>query len=151
MSPDQLFSFGPYRVDPARGQLWRSTQAVKITPKAMAVLCVFLTRPGQVVTKEEIFQTVWPQTVVSDAALTVCIQELRRVLREDARQPRYLETVHRRGFRFIAPLTAAPPVSGSRFQVSSAQSAVRFDLDLPLAMQSIWWTGQQSCNTYTAG
>src|SRR6266540_1687591 len=105
MSSDQLFSFGPYRVDPARGQLWRGTQTVKLTPKTMAVLCVFLTRPGQVVTKEDLFQTVWPQTVVSDAALTVCIQELRRVLREDARRPRYLETVHRRGYRFIAPIT----------------------------------------------
>ncbi len=53
------------------------------------------------VTKEELFRAVWPETAVSDAALTTCIQELRRALVDDARQPRYIETVHRRGFRFL--------------------------------------------------
>jgi len=53
-----------------------------------------------------------------------CIQELRRALRDDARAPRYIETVHRRGFRFIAPIVTAPPVSGSKFQVSSSQSTI---------------------------
>src|SRR5207244_8776918 len=63
-------------------------------------------------------------TVVSDAALTVCIQELRRVLREDARRPRYLETVHRRGYRFIAPLATTQPVQSSKFKVTSSKSAL---------------------------
>ena len=70
----------------AHGQLWRGTQAVKLTPKALAVLCYLVNRAGQVVSKEDLFQSVWADTVVSDAALTVCIQELRRVLRDDATQ-----------------------------------------------------------------
>src|SRR5207245_3128582 len=93
------------------------TQEVKVTPKAFSVLRLFLARPGQVVTKDELLRTVWPGTAVSDAALTSCIKELRQALRDDARKPRYLETVHRWGFRFIAPLTAAPLVASAKLQV----------------------------------
>ena len=56
------------------------------------------------VTKEELFTAVWPDTVVSDAALTSCIQEVRQALRDNSRSPRYLKTVHRRGFQFIGLL-----------------------------------------------
>src|SRR5215813_7690305 len=118
MQAEQRLSFGPYQLDSAHGQLWRGKQAVKLTPKALAVLRHLVERPGQVVTKEELFGAAWPDTVVSEAALTYCIRELRHALRDDARIPRYIETVHRRGFRFIAPLspqnsaprTPSPPV-----------------------------------------
>ncbi len=95
---------------------------MKLAPKALAVLRQLVQQAGQVVSKEELFQTVWADTVVSDAALTFCIQELRRALRDDAKEPRYIETVHRRGFRFIAPLTTAPPVSSFKFQVSNSRT-----------------------------
>jgi len=106
MQAEQLLSFGPYQLAPGNGQLWKGTQAVKLTPKSLAVLCYLVDREGQVVTKEELFQAVWADTVVSDAALTVCIQELRRVLRDDAYNAHYIETVHRRGFRFIAKIVS---------------------------------------------
>ena len=121
---EQVFSFGPYQFDRIEGQLWRGTQSVKITPKALAVLRVFASRPGQVVTKEELLQGVWAGTAVSDTALTSCIKELRRALRDDARQPRYLETVHRRGYRFIVPLSTASPVPSLKSQVQSPRSKV---------------------------
>ena len=97
MQTKQELRFGPYRLDLEHGQLWRGTQGVKLTPKALAVLRQLVQQAGQVVSKEELFQTVWADTVVSDAALTFCIQELRRALRDDAKEPRYIETVHRRG------------------------------------------------------
>ncbi len=75
---------------------------VRVTPKSLALLRALAERPGQVVTKEELFRIVWPDTAVSDAALTSCIMELRQALQDDARRPRYIETVHRRGFRFLA-------------------------------------------------
>src|SRR6266576_5960198 len=53
-------------------------------------------------TKDEIFRAVWRDTAVSDSALTSCIQELRHVLQDDARLPRFVETLHRRGYRFVA-------------------------------------------------
>ena len=56
---------------------------------------------GEPVSKEDLFATVWSGTAVSDDALTSCIQELRRALEDDARQPRFIETRHRRGYRFV--------------------------------------------------
>src|SRR5215470_8166240 len=111
MPGGQILSFGPYRLDTEKEQLWRESQPVRLTPKAFQVLCYVVARPGQLVTKEELFRVVWAGTVVSDAALTTCIQEIRRALQDNARHPHYLETVPRRGFRFIASVAAsAAPV-----------------------------------------
>ena len=79
---------------------------VRLTPKALALLSFLAGRPGEVVTKDELFAAVWPKTEVGDAALVTCIQELRKALRDNARRPRYIETLHRRGYRFIAKLPA---------------------------------------------
>ena len=100
-------SFEGYRFDTATGRLWSGTREVRLTPKASAVLGVLVTHAGQPVSKEELFASVWNDTVVSDDALTSCIQELRRALDDDARQPRFIETRHRRGYQFVAPLSAA--------------------------------------------
>jgi DNA-binding winged helix-turn-helix (wHTH) protein len=99
------------RLDPANACLWRGTEARRLTPKAWAVLEVLVAQAGQVVTKETLLATVWPEAVVSEAALVVCIREIRQALGDTARTPRYVETVHRRGYRFIGPL--APPAAGS--------------------------------------
>jgi DNA-binding winged helix-turn-helix (wHTH) protein len=125
MQIEQLFRFGPYRLDLATMQLWRGTQAVKLPPKALAVLCLLVTRAGHVVTKDEFFQTVWPDVVVGDDALRSCVQELRQALRDDARRPRFIETVHRRGFRFVAE------VQSPRSKVCSLHSTIR--------LQLTWW------------
>jgi hypothetical protein len=74
------------------------------------------------VTKETLFQTVWFDTVVSDDALTSCIQELRSALRDNSKQPRYIETVHRRGYRFLPAVTTRPVVS-SQFSIVSTGKA----------------------------
>ena len=112
MLGNQPVTFGHYRLDPRRG-LWRGRQEVKLAPKALALLSFLLERAGDVITKDEVFRAVWPDTFVSDGALTSCIRELRKALQDDARQPRYIETLHRRGYRFIARAlsasTEAPP------------------------------------------
>jgi pimeloyl-ACP methyl ester carboxylesterase len=95
--------FGPYRLDPAEERIWRGQEVVKLTPKTFSVLRYLAERPQRVVTKEELFNALWPETAVSDAALTRCIHELREALTDDARSPHYVETVHRRGFRFVGP------------------------------------------------
>ena len=74
MPADQTLSFGPYRLDLNGARLWRGKQAVRLTGKAWAVLHHLVTHAGTLVTKEELFQAVWPGTVVSDDALTSCIQ-----------------------------------------------------------------------------
>jgi DNA-binding winged helix-turn-helix (wHTH) protein/tetratricopeptide (TPR) repeat protein len=125
-------TFGRYRLDP-RGGLTLGGREVRLTPKALAVLCFLAARPGRLVTKEELFESVWSGTVVGDAALVSCIQELRRALRDDARRPRFIETLHRRGYRFIAtpaqdagiaPRQAAPLLVGREPELARLHDAL---------------------------
>ena len=111
---DRTVSFGRYRLDPGVG-LMSGGREVHLTPKALALLSFMAERPGEVITKEQLFGAVWPEVAVGDAALVTCIQELRKALRDDARRPRYIETLHRRGYRFIARAMSPArllPVSG---------------------------------------
>lgn len=112
--------FGAYRLDPQNEQLWRDQQVVRLTGKAFAILRHLAQRPNQLVSRTELFRSVWPDTIVSATTLTSCIKELRKALDDDARAPQYIETVHRRGYRFIAAVATATPVPSSEFQVSSA-------------------------------
>ena len=93
--------FGPYRLDLGDERLWHGDQVVRLTSKAFQVLWQLAARPQQLVTKDDLFASVWPETTVSDAALTSAIRELRRALQDNPRHPVYIETVHRRGFRFL--------------------------------------------------
>ena len=97
--------FDRFRFDPDTGRLWAGAQEVRLTPKSAAVMTLLVAHAGEPVTKENLFASVWPDTAVSDDALTTCIAELRRALEDDARQPRFIETRHRRGYRFAAPLS----------------------------------------------
>jgi adenylate cyclase len=72
--------FGGYRFETETGRLWSGAREVRLTPKAAAVLTVLVTGAGEPVTKEDLFASVWNDSVVSDDALTSCIQELRRAL-----------------------------------------------------------------------
>jgi DNA-binding winged helix-turn-helix (wHTH) protein/predicted ATPase len=103
MVADRQLSFGPFRFDARAGELWRDGVEAKLTPRATAVLAMLAARAGQLVTKQELFDQVWGGLAVSDDALTSCIQELRGVLGDDARRPRYIETRHRRGYRLMLP------------------------------------------------
>src|SRR5262249_22829908 len=94
--------------------------------KAAAVLRCLTERAGQVVSKEELFAAVWPDTVVSDAALTTCIQEVRQALHDNARHPRYIETVHRRGFRFLEKVVRSQN-SGASSQEEERQNTTGED------------------------
>lgn len=84
--------------------LRRHGAPVDITPKAFAVLRLLVERSGELVTRDELWSTVWPRVIVTDAALTMCMAELRRVLGDDARRPRFIATVPKRGYRFLVPV-----------------------------------------------
>ena len=87
------------------GPLWQQGQVVPVQPKLLAVLWTLASQAGQVVAKDVLLEQVWPETVVSEGVLTACIRRLRRVLGEDAQQPQYIVTVHRVGYRFVAPVS----------------------------------------------
>src|SRR5882724_3526676 len=103
---DLALNFGRYRLEPRVG-LMCGEREVHLTPKALALLFFMAGRSGEVITKEELFGAVWPEAAVGDAALVTCIQELRKALGDDARHPRYVETLHRRGYRFIGTTASA--------------------------------------------
>jgi pimeloyl-ACP methyl ester carboxylesterase/DNA-binding winged helix-turn-helix (wHTH) protein len=107
-----LLSFARFQLDPSRGQLQGQLGPVPLTPKALALLEYLASRPGRLVSKRELLDAVWPGVFVADGALKVCIREIRRALGDDARAPQYIETAHRRGYRFIAEVnecTASAP------------------------------------------
>ena len=104
-------SFPPFRFDLLNQQLWRGEKELSLRPKTFEVLRYLVDRPGQLVTKAMLLDAVWPGLVVSDSMPATCVAELRRELGDDARTPQFIETVHRRGYRFIAQVTmpAATP------------------------------------------
>jgi TolB-like protein len=108
---DRAISFGAFRLTRRTGELWRDGTEVRLTPRAAAVLALLLERAQQVVTKQELLDRVWEGSSVGDEALTSCIRELRRALDDDAREPRYIETRHRRGYRLIVPVAIATPAA----------------------------------------
>src|SRR5262245_31092808 len=102
MGKDQATSGDAVRLDLANACAWRGAQTLRLTPKVFAVLQLLVEQAGRLVTKSALLDAVWPDTTVSDAAaLTVCIGALRRELGDDPRAPRFIETVSRRGYRFI--------------------------------------------------
>jgi len=117
----QPLGFGAFRFDQSTQRLWEGDAEVRLTPRAAAVLDVFVRRPGELVTKDELFATVWQGVAVGDDALTSCIQELRRALGDDAKEPRFIETRHRRGYRFAAPV--APVASDDPAEGEPAREA----------------------------
>jgi DNA-binding winged helix-turn-helix (wHTH) protein/predicted ATPase len=111
LKPENPLVFPPFRLDAADQRLYRNSDPVGLRPKAFAVLWHLLQRPGQLVTKDELLETVWPETSVSDAVLKVCIREIREALSDDPATPRFIETAHRRGYRFIGKLASAAAAS----------------------------------------
>ena len=109
MSPDAALYFGRYRLAGPYGPLWHEAQVVPVPPKALAVLWLLASQAGHLVSKATLLDTVWAETTVSEASLTSCLRTLRRALRDDAKAPRYIATVHRVGYRFVAPVTGPGP------------------------------------------
>jgi class 3 adenylate cyclase/DNA-binding winged helix-turn-helix (wHTH) protein/tetratricopeptide (TPR) repeat protein len=108
--------FDGFRLDPEHACLWCEAQAVTLPPKTFAVLQVLhylVTHPDRLVTKDELLDAVWPETAVSDAVVRVAIGALRKVLGDTAQTPRFIATISRRGYRFLAPVTVIdPPETG---------------------------------------
>ena len=116
-----VWHFGPFRLDQANAELWRAEQAVILRPKTFALLVYLVTHAGQLVTKEALLDALWPETAVGEGVLKTSMNDLRKALGETAKAPQWIATVHRRGYRFVAPVTlgastaraAVPPPPGA--------------------------------------
>src|SRR5215510_875321 len=122
MTNERRIIFDPFSLDLANECLWEGRQAIKLRPKTFAVLDYLLGRPGQLVTKEELLNAVWPGTFVGEAVLKVAIRQLREALRDDPKSPNFIETAHRRGYRFIGRIQSVQ--AQSRKAVADFSKAV---------------------------
>src|SRR5262245_58425846 len=123
--PDEplLLRFHPFELDERQARLTRDGQPLAVAPKAFEVLCTLARSPGQLVRKDELLDAVWGHRHVSESVLKTIVSELRSVLGDDARQPRFIETASRRGYRFIAELQpAAAPASAASSALPPAGS-----------------------------
>jgi Tol biopolymer transport system component/DNA-binding winged helix-turn-helix (wHTH) protein len=101
----RLISFGIFEVDLQAGELRRAGQKLKLTGQPLQVLTILLERPGEVVTREELQKRLWPDTFVDiDHSLNATINKIREALGDSAESPRWIETLPRRGYRFIGPV-----------------------------------------------
>src|SRR5512134_3412896 len=122
MPSSSQWVFGPFRLDPANACLWCDAEAIVLPPKVFAVLHYLVTHPDRLVSKDELLDAVWPETAVSDAVVRIAIGELRRALGDTAQAPRFIATVHRRGYRFLAPVTVADTAEIKAISASSQVS-----------------------------
>ena len=99
--------FDRFELDEAEARLMCAGEPVALAPKPFAVLCALAREPGRLLTTNALLDKVWGHQFVTDSVLRTAISELRTALDDDARKPRCIETVSRRGYRFIAPTIGA--------------------------------------------
>ena len=113
--------FPPFALDAPNARLYRGDEVVPLRGKTLAVLEYLVARPGQLVTKEELLKEVWPEVFVSEDVLVGCVHELRQVFGDTRSAARFVETVYRRGYRWIAGITEAE--GGEEEHVSTRAAA----------------------------
>ena len=120
VGPGGDFLLGEWLVQPSLNRLFDGTRTIQLEPRTMDVLAHLACRAGRVVPREEIIVAVWQRQFVADATLSHAVAELRRALGDDARQPRFIETISKRGYRVVASVRAAV---GSRESVPASSAA----------------------------
>ncbi|MGO9316275.1 MAG: winged helix-turn-helix domain-containing protein [Terracidiphilus sp.] len=108
-----IITFGVFRLDVARGELKRFDTHLRLAPQPFKLLVLLVSRPGEIVTREEIQQQLWGTEIYVDfeRGLNHCIRQIRAVLGDDPGAPTYIETVPRAGYRFVAPVMVVSPTA----------------------------------------
>ena len=102
MSQESVYRFDDFLVDPETWKLTRAGEEVHLEPVVLTLLIYLISHRERLVTRQELMDTVWGDTVISESALSQAVARVRRALGDDPASPRYLETVHSQGYRFIA-------------------------------------------------
>lgn len=117
--PNELYEFGPFRVDPKEHLLLRDGEAVSLTPKAFETLLVLLQNSGHLMLKDELMKALWPDSFVEEVNLSQNISMLRRVLGDSAQSSRYIVTVPGKGYRFVGEVRTLAQEVGEDLVVES--------------------------------
>src|SRR6478609_5500616 len=116
-----LYAFGTFRINVSERELSRDSVPVPLPPKVFDVLLVLVENHGRIVGKDELMRKVWADTFVEDANLTVNISALRKVLGEDSNGSQFIETIPKRGYRFVAPVLEVPNEEKKQIRKPPAQ------------------------------
>src|ERR1700678_2574431 len=113
--PPRTIRFGVFEIDLRSGELQKQGRKIRLEGQPVQVLLCLLENPGELVTREELTRKLWPaDTYVNfEHGLNAAVKRLRQALNDSADNPRFVETLPRRGYRFIAPIQAAPTVNGA--------------------------------------
>jgi DNA-binding winged helix-turn-helix (wHTH) protein len=137
----QEIAFKAFRLDLINECLLQDARVITLRPKAFRVLKFLVERGGQLVTKRQVLDAVWPETFVGDAVLKDVVRQLREALNDCSKNPCYIETAHRRGYRFIAKIA---PTGAELSQQNSAPVAWEGETQPP-AVSTPWlissWSG----------
>jgi Tol biopolymer transport system component/DNA-binding winged helix-turn-helix (wHTH) protein len=117
---NQLYEFGEFRLDPREKTLTRAGKPVEITPKGFELLCVFVENHGRLLGKNELMDKIWADSFVEESNLTFNIRQLRVILGDDAHEPKYIKTVRRHGYRFIAEVREISEETNPQIQKTDA-------------------------------
>lgn len=120
-APPGELAFGPFVFDRASRLLARDGVEVPLPPRVLGVLALLLDRAGQLVTKQELMSAVWRDAFVTETSLAEAISVLRQTLGDDPQRPSYIQTLHRRGYRFIAEVTVLPAGGGARTDAAATE------------------------------
>ena len=121
---DMPLTFGDFTLDPANRTLLRGGQPVEISARYLDALVLLAREPGELVTKDRFMDEVWRGVPVTDDALTQAIRALRKALGDDAASPRFIETVPKHGYRFVAPVHAAAKPKIAREEATSTRAGL---------------------------
>ena len=150
---EQGFQLGELRIDPLAGEVSGPGGREKLDPKVMNVLVLLAQHAGQVVLREHLLARVWPDTVVTDDALSRCVYELRRQLSQAGGDEQYkamFETLPKRGYRLNGEITVAPPQPGSRARTRSNRRLLIIMAALALTAGVLWFAiGQRASDPTT--
>src|SRR5512132_3816665 len=127
----EFYEFGSFRLKSGERVLLRGEDLVSLTPKAFDILLTLLENDGRIVPKDDLMKRVWPNTFVEEGNLTQNVSLLRKALGESANGPQFIETVPRRGYRFVAPVNRG----GENGQDNLIESAARLPTQLPTNAQ----------------
>ena len=137
--PDHPIRFGVFEVDLREAELRHSGLRQKLSPQAFEVLRAMLERPGELITREELKERLWPgnTTIDYDLGLKKCVNRIRELLGDSADHPRFIETVPRRGYRFVAPIqpheVSKPPATAATGKALGEAAGTQQDLERPAA------------------
>jgi eukaryotic-like serine/threonine-protein kinase len=135
-----VFQFGPFRVNPESGELLKNGERVRLQDQPFRLLVILLENAGQVVSREELRNRIWPDNtyVDFDSSLRVAVRKLREALADDADSPVYVETIPKRGYRFLFPVTRPVSVQETLTDTETIPTVVRAEGAKAGANSSTW-------------